>query len=164
MFLKNYTSEVPAGQSIAAIEKILIECGVSGITKQYSPVPGEIAALVFQIEIAEVKAAIRLAPDVRACRDALWKDYVGKDKVSADGSQTISPSQKKKKRHEFDEQAKRTAWRICLNEVEIQMSKIQLQQADFREAFLPYLWDGKETVWNRIKNSSSGLLLPEKSS
>ncbi len=164
MFLKNYTSEVPASQSIAAIERILIQCGVSGITKQYTPTPGEIASLVFHVEIAGVKCAIRLSPDIRACRDALWKDYVGADKLTADGTQTAYPSQKKKRRHEFDEQAKRTAWKICLNEVEIQMSKIQLQQADFREAFLPYIWDGKETLWQRVKASGAALLLPEKSS
>lgn len=164
MFLKNYTSEVPVTASVARIRKVLIECGVSGITEQFGPQPGTIAAIIFHIEVGGQQCRIRLAPEVEKCRNALWKDYVGTDKLELDGTMVARPSKKKKCRKDFDQQAARTAWRLVQEEVEIQMSKIQLGQADFRQAFLAQIWDGTQTVWQRLEERNFAGLLPSKAS
>lgn len=46
--------------------------------------------------------------------------------------------------------------------VEVQMSMIQMQQANFREVFLPYLWDGKRSFYQMVEESGFAGLLPEK--
>jgi hypothetical protein len=42
------------------------------------------------------------------------------------------------------------------------MSMIQMKQADFRQVFLPYVWDGERTYYQALKESGFRALLPEK--
>lgn len=168
MFLKNYTSEVPVSQTIYRIEQVLIKCGVSGITKEYGPVAGSIIAICFQIKLDGVKEiSIRLPVDKERALDALWLNYADGDKLSEDGKAIAyhyGRSQKKKRRADFAMQSERTAWKIVQDWVEVQMSMIQMKQADFVEVFLPYVWDGRSTVYSRLKESGFRALLPEHSS
>lgn len=164
MFLKNYTSEVPVTQTIHRIEQVLIKCGVSGITKEYGP-SGETIAIRFHIkpgaEIPEM--TIRLPADRDKALDALWLDYVGGDKLNAKGDAIDGwGSRKKKRKQDFAQQAERTAWKIVQDWIEVQMSMIQMKQAEYPEVFLPYVWDGRTTVYQRIKESGFRNLLPEK--
>ncbi len=163
-FLKNYTSAVPVSQTIHRIEDVLIRCGVSGITKEYYPV-GEVSALRFEITVPETPIVrVRLPVDTDRALDALWLNYVDGDDLSSDGkmvSRYANPH-KKKKRSDFKDQAERTAWKIVQDWVEVQMSMIQMKQADFVEVFLPYVWDGRATVYRRIKDNGYRALLPEK--
>lgn len=165
MFLKNYTSEVPVSQTIYRIEQVLIKCGVSGITKEYTSTNGEIGAISFQIEAPTGKLTIRLPADKDKAQDALWLDYVGDDKgyLSKDGK-TVSGygCLKKKKRADFSDQASRTAWKIIQDWVEVQMSMIQLKQADTLQVFLPYVFDGKQTFYQALQASKFRGMLPEK--
>lgn len=164
MFLKNYTSEVPVSQTIHRIEQVLIKCGVSGITKEYIGTSGEIGAVSFQIEAPSGKITIRLPADKQKAHDALWLAYVDGDKLSDDGNSVRWPSQKKKRKIEFAEQAARTAWKIVQDWVEVQMSMIQLKQADTMQVFLPYVWDGQRTYYEALRESQFKGLLPEKTS
>lgn len=81
--------------------------------------------------------------------DALWLDYVGDDKLDEKGRFAKWNCRKKKKRADFAQQAERTAWKIVQDWVEVQMSMIQTRQADFEEVFMPYLFDGKQTIYQR---------------
>lgn len=163
MFLKNYTSEVPVSQTIYRIEQVLIKCGVSGIMKEYTGTNGEIAAITFQIEAPASKITIRLPADKEKALDALWLDYVDGDKLNAKGDAVDHyGSRKKKRRVDFAEQSARTAWKIVQDWIEVQMSMIQMRQADTLQVFLPYVFDGKRTYYQALQESNFRGLLPEK--
>lgn len=167
MFLKNYTSDVPVSQTIYRIEQVLIKCGVTGITKEYGT-NAEISAIHFHIKLEADKApiTIRLPADKEAAHQALWLDYVGADtdKLAKDGNsiQRWSGSNKKKTKAHFRDQAERTAWKLMQDWVEVQLSMIQMKQADFVQVFLPYVWDGKQTFYTALKDRGFRGLLPEK--
>lgn len=160
MFLKNYTSNVPVSQTIARIEKVLIQCGVSGIMKEYG-LNQKVVAVTFQIGRNGEKQTIRLPADEAKAWDALWRDYAGSD-ITADGKSVIWSSRKSKRPQDFAEQAERTAWKIVQDWVEVQMSMIQLQQADMLQVFLPYIYDGRRTYYQALKESNFAGLLQEK--
>lgn len=168
MFLKNYTSNVPVTETIHRIEKVLIRCGVSAIAKQYVGTSGEIEAITFQIETANGQLPIRIPVNEKAALDALWADYVNGDALTPDGNAlawTIGRGQKKKKRADFVEQAKRTAWKIMQDWVEVQMSVIQMKQADTLQVFLPYVMvNRKQNYYQQLQESRFAGLLPEKAS
>lgn len=161
MFLKNYTSDVPVSQTIYRIEQVLLKCGVSGIAKDYGP-NQKIIAITFKIPAPSGECFIRIPVNEQHAIDALWLDYVGGDKLSNDGNSVYWNSRKKKTKKDFVEQGERTAWKIMQDWVEVQMSMIQMKQADTLEVFLPYIWDGKQTVYNRVKDSGYRALLPER--
>ena len=56
------------------------------------------------------------------------------------------------------EQAARTAWKLMQDWVEIQLSLIQMRQAEFLQVFLPYVWDGRETFYSQLKGQGFKLL------
>jgi hypothetical protein len=164
-FLKNYTSNVPVHQTIHRIEQVLIQCGVSGITKEYAP-DASVAAITFHIAIADGRPmTIRLPVDTEKAQDALWKDYVGTDKLEPSGEELSWQSKKRKKRSDFSEQAKRTAWKIIQDWIEVQMSMIQMNQAQTDQVFMPYavMGDGT-TFYQAIKRDGFRAMLAEKSS
>lgn len=154
MFLKNYTSNVPVHQTISEIERILISCGVQGITKAYSPT-GEVNAVIFHIEVGDSNMTVRLPADKDKCQDALWKAY--------DEAHPKKFRSDRKTRDDFAQQAERTAWRLQLDWVAVQMSFIQMNQADFRQVFMAYLYDTKTktTVYDRVLAGGFKTLLLE---
>jgi hypothetical protein len=155
MFLKNYTSGVPVSQTIYRIEQVLIRCGVSGITKEYSPT-GEVVAVVFHIALTGAKPVpVRLPADVSAATDAFWADYCETHKTEW---------KRKKKRSDFADQAARTAWKIAQDWIEVEMSRIQMRQGEPLEIFMSYVWDGNrgQTYYAALKESQFKGLLPEK--
>lgn len=158
MNIKNYTSDVPASKTIWVIQTLLIEAKVNGITMEYGP-SGEVVALLFHINLDRVYS-IRLTANVDAVQDSLWKDYAGTDKISDDGQYLVWCARKKKKRADFREQAERTAWKLQQDWVQVQLSLLILQKVDFLQVFMAYLWDGKQTFYNRIKGTNF-LALPE---
>ena len=48
-------------------------------------------------------------------------------------------------------QAARTAWKLVQDWVEIQMAMVKMQQAELTQVFLPYMWDGKQTLYMAYK-------------
>lgn len=164
MFLKNYTSNVPVAVTVSNIERTLIKCGVSGITKEYGQTPGDIISLIFHISTAPnlPKFTIRIPVDKKLALDALWLDYVDGEKMNAAGTELQWNSRKKKKRADFVQQAERTAWKIMQDWIEVQMSMIQMRQAEFVEVFMPYIYDGKQTVYQRVKDGGLNLMLNDK--
>jgi hypothetical protein len=164
MFLKNYTSDVPVSQTIYRIEQVLIKGGVSWIEKEYAPT-GKVLAITFKIEIeAGLPMRVRLPVNEEQALQALWLNYVDGDKLDSTGEALHWPKNKKKVKSDFKDQAERTAWKIVQDWVEVQMSMIQMKQADFREVFLPYFWDGKRSFFSMVEEQGFKALLPEKSS
>ncbi len=151
MKLKCYTSNVHPNDSIAAMERILIAAGVTGIAKDYGE-DRAISAITFKINFDSAVRVVRIPAKVKEATDAFWKEY-----------EDAHPKEwlRQKSRADFEQQGARTAWRIALNWLEIQLSMIQLQQADFEQVFLGYLWDGQKTSYDRIKENGYRALLPE---
>ena len=161
MFLKNYTSGVPVAQTLARIEKVLIRCGVQGITKEYLGTNGLVTALMFHLEIpGQPAATVRLAPKIEAAQRSLWVNYAGSD-LQPDGKLKWN-SQKRQTLKDFAEQAERTAWRLVQDRVEIEMSLIELKQRDVVQAFMADVWDGSQTFYESLRASNFRGLLPEK--
>ncbi len=159
MFLKNYTSNVPVSQTIFRIEQVLIKCGVLGIAKEYTGTDGQVSAITFRISDNGKEFTVRLPADIEKAQDALWMNYADGDKLSEDGKSLHWNSRKKLTRKNFSEQAGKTAWKIIQDWVEVQMSMIQMRQAESMEVFLPYIMDGKQSVFQLVKSSGYRALL-----
>lgn len=160
MFLKNYTSDVPVSESIRRIETVLLKCGVTGIMKEYAA-NQKIVAITFRVTDASDRSwMIRIPAKEKEAVDALFLDYAAGDPISKDGRLLGTWTQRKKKqRKDFVSQGERTAWRIMKDWVEVQMSMIQLKQADVMEVFLPYVFDGRRTYYQSLSESNyAGLL------
>jgi len=164
--LKNYTSDVPVLRSLAEIDGLLIAAGVSNISKEFAPSPpGKVAAVRFTILFPGQKAVtIRLPANEEGALNVLWRDYVGTEKLSADGQsvQRYDMRRFSKTKGDFKEQAGRVAWRIIKDWLAIELSRMRMQEADVREVFLSYVWDGKQTLFERIKADNFLALGPGK--
>lgn len=150
MNLKNYTSNVPAHTTIAYIEQYLAECGVLNVSKDYDA-SRQPVSLTFEIMDGAHKFKVRLPAKVADVHKHLWKEYV------------TTHTRPKKTEKDFAEQAARTAWAIQRDWVQIQMTLIVLKQARPLEVFLAYVWDGKQTVFQRLDGGGMRNLLPERS-
>lgn len=152
MTLKNYTSGIDAGITVARIEQLLVSAGADGIQKLYKN--GKISSLIFKIQFSpsESPIAIRLPANAEACLELFWKEYI---KSSRRG---------RKSKDDFLEQADRTAWKLMRDWVEIQISLIHLKQVEFLQVFLPYVIasaDGR-TYYETLRESGFKALLPDK--
>lgn len=163
MFLKNYTSECSEHETVHRIEKVLIKCGATGITKEYANTEGEIGAMTFKIMTPSGQVSIRLPVNKEHCLDALWLDYADGDKLTTDGKAIQWNGRKRKMKKDFVAQAGRTAWKIVQDWVEVQMSMIELKQAETLQVFLPYVMvDEQTSYYKMIQKQHFAGLLPEK--
>ncbi len=147
--MKNYTSEVPPEKSIAMIEKILIKGGARQISKEYTG-NGDVVAISFSIANPETGAPvyIRLPADGEgafAILSGMRKDF-----------KWYTANQKAAVR----QQAERTAWRLTWDWVAVQLSLIEMRQADLLQVFLPYIivGSGGMTFYKSLQASRVGML------
>jgi hypothetical protein len=162
MFLKNYTSDVSPHITIGRIKQLLVRVGCSSISEIYGP-QSEIEALMFTIQVpgAARPMVIRIPSNIEGALNALWLDYADGNSLSTDGTEVWGGSgHKKKKKKSFQDQAQRTAWRLAQDWIEVQISMIQMQQADILQVFLPYAWDGKQTYYDKLKGGGFKALMP----
>jgi len=144
MKLKNYTSNVPESRTIARIEECLAEAGATGISKDYKE--GRLLALTFRVSLPSGRSmSIRLPANSDGVFTAMMKG-VKRPRSSTAGK--------------IREQAGKTAWKLMQDWVEVQLSLIHMQQADFVQVFLPYVWDGKSTFYEQLK-AKNFLALPQ---
>ena len=141
--IKNYTSGVPVSRTLERIEAALVRGGATGISKDYKA--GLLEAVCFTTTNPGdgQRIAVRLPANsdgvYNALRQAVKKPRKG----------TLE---------KLRDQANRTAWKLMQDWVEIQMSLIAMQQADFLQVFLPYVWDGKRTFYTALKDGGFKLL------
>lgn len=137
MNLKNYTSSVPVGRTIARIEELLAAAGASNISKQYRD--GKLSTLTFSIETPNGKEiTFRMPADSARVFDFMWKEI---SRPRAGTKQALQ------------EQAERTAWKLLQDSLEVEISRLKLQQVEPLQIFLPYVWDGEKTFYERLKGS-----------
>lgn len=143
--LKNYTSTVPASTSMATIEKVLVEAGATDISKKYEN--QVCVAIRFRMMVNLHPLFFELPARVESCFEVLWKEV---KRPQADTKLKIR------------QQAERTSWKIISDWVLVQLSMIQLEQAELLQVFLPYAYDPTEdkTYFQKIKDGGFKALLP----
>jgi hypothetical protein len=143
--LKNYTSEVPAITSIGKIEHCLVQAGATDISKKYTD--GVCTSVTFRMIVNQVPVFFQLPAKVDACFKNLWGSMTSRGQNQAD-------------RKKWMTQAERTAWKIICDWVEVQLSMIQLEQAEALQIFLPYVYDPTkdQTFYESLKSTNFKLL------
>jgi hypothetical protein len=140
--MKNYTSSVPVDVTVLRIEKDLVKYGATHVAKEYKD--GEVAGLSFQIRLPtgkEVRVQLPANPD------AVFKVF-SKDRFLS----TVAE-------RNLRAQARRTSWRIMQDLVEIQLSMIEMQQAEFVQIFLPYImFDVHRTFYEVVRGGDYKML------
>jgi len=147
--LVNYTSEVPSSRSIADIETLLMEHGALSINK--SAKNGKVDALAFSIPVNGAIANILLPANVQAVYSVLVKER------ESHATRPISISAAAS----LIAQAERTAWRIQLDWVRVQLSLVRMKQVELLQIFLPYVIDATgQTFYSQLKSRRYAGLLP----
>lgn len=130
--IRNYTSGVPVDRSVSQIEAKLVAAGATNIVKMYEN--QQLAGLVFDLNADGKSFPIRLPARVEQVHEALdSRDFA---------------------------QSQRTAWKIMLDWIDLQLTLIQLNQAEPLEIFMPYIYDGrsKQTVYELMKANEFKML------
>lgn len=132
MNIKNYTTTVDYTKSIDAIKKLLIDFGAHSVFEKYEN--KEISGIAFVIPIDNKSMTFQLPARINEIQNHLIKTRrMGKD-------------------YAF-KQAQKTAWKLIHEWVQIQLTMIMLNQAEPLELFFPYLTDGFQTFYEKIKSN-----------
>jgi len=141
--IKNYTSMVSASKSVQHIEDRLIAAGAKTVVKMAEK--GKLVGVAFVIFVNNRDMSFRLPARIDRVEERLKKEI--------------------KKLHEgtldrIAAQAERTAWRLLSDWIDVQMSLIELDQAEFIEVFMPYLYDHlkDQTFFERMKSQNFSML------
>jgi hypothetical protein len=132
MNIKNYTSQAEASNSIAKIKSLLIDAHARDIIERYNN--GVCIGLAFVIPLYNRHFTFELPVRHKEVSDYLRKHKNMSEKVA-------------------NEQALRTAWALLRDWVQIQLTMIYLEQAEPLELFFPYLTDGQQTYYEKIKSN-----------
>lgn len=124
MNLRNYTSTVPVEKSVAAIERLLAEAGATHIIRTYAE--KRLTGFIFALAVAGKSITFKLPANPAAVKNILAKEM----KRPRAGTLKL-----------LQEQSERTAWKLLHEWVAIQISLIQMGQADAVQVFLPYVYD-----------------------
>lgn len=143
MKLKNYTSNVAVEKSIFQIETMLVKAGATHIAKFYDN--QRTAGFIFQIPIEDKNLTFKLPANPLAVKRIM------EGEVRRPRKGTMN---------KVWDQAERTAWRILADWVHLQVTMIQMEQAESIQIFLPYIYDGKtdQTLFEKVKNNNFKLL------
>ena len=148
--MKNYTSKVPAAQSIMNIERELVSIGANRIVKDYDEHSkvNSIAFVYHDPSSGEVMS-FQLPANVYSTWQVMSKE-----------KSTSTKAANKK----MMDQAERTAWKNVHDWVRAQVVLIQLRQVEFMQVFLPFALvniDHGTTVYDVLKGRElSNLLNP----
>ena len=161
--IKNYTSNQDPELSVARIEEMLIELGASHISKEYSG-DKEIIGISFMIKnpVAAGRLGIRVPANIDKVLAVLDRHSAPRGRLDA--------RQKDQRTKRLNAQARRTAWKLVHDWVEIQLALITMEQCDaarfpqfdptvafgpaeLMEVFLPYLWNGRGSYYEGLKEN-----------
>jgi hypothetical protein len=149
MKLKNYTSGVPAERNMQNIETMLTQFGASHISKTINTDKKEVDGFYFQIFIGGIPMSFRLPVEVDAVQKLMEAEMrrlteAGREKVKA--------------------QARRTAWALLRDWTHIQLSMVQMRQAETVQIFLPFICvpNSNQTFFERLKENGFKLLTEAK--
>ncbi len=133
MAIKNYTTKIDCYQSIGEIQGVLAKNGARKIMIDYDNT-GLPVGIAFAIQTQQQIQAFILPANIDGVMSVFKKQNLKAD----------------------IEQVKRTAWRNVRDWIMAQMAFIESGNVQMDEIFLPYLSDGKKTLYQAYK---SGQLL-----
>lgn len=131
--LKNKETEVSAEKSILRIEELLTSFGANAVMKEYSG-DGKVRSLSFKLE----EKAYKLPVNKEGVYKVLFQN--SKQTYRVDGEKNRG------------ERAYRVAWRILKDWLHSQLSITASGQAQPEEVLLPYMFDGKKTLYQAYKD------------
>jgi len=144
MPIKNYTTSIPVEKTVMQIERILAKHGATGILKEYDD-EGRISAVSFNANIGVGQnIAFRLPMKLRAMLNITNK-LVKEKKLS------------QKYRNDMDK-AMMIGWRIIKDWIDSQIALIEIEMCDIAEVFLPYAYNGTNTLYDLFKENGFKLL------
>jgi len=132
--IKNYTSKVPVETTIIEVEQILIAFGANKIMKEYFG-DGRIKLICFNIG----KEAYKLPANAGGVEEMM--------RTNRNLYSQVSPKN-------LEEQSERVAWRLIKDWLHSQLSLIATKQAMPDQVLLPYLYDGKRTLYEAYKEGT----------
>jgi hypothetical protein len=141
--MRNYTSTVPAEKSVSNIEKRLVGSGATNIVKTYEN--GILGGLYFTIRHNKSDLPFKMPARVAQVHERLLSN------IRRPHKNTVKKLQA---------QSERTAWKLLSEWVDIQLTLVELGQADLAEIFLPYVYDHKlkKTLYEKISSGDLKLL------
>lgn len=141
--LKNYTTGVPADKSIMQIEKFLTEFQATAIMKEYTS-DGKVRIICFKLNDIPYKLPL----NIDGVKNALFQSNRRTSRVNGTKNR--------------EERAYRVACRILKDWIHSQLSLILSGQAQPDEIMLPYIYDGKKTLYDAYREKElSKFILPE---
>lgn len=126
--LKNYSTSIAAEKSILEIEQLLSQFGASAVMKEFL-LDGRVKSLAFKLN----DKSFKLPANIEGVKNVLFSG-----KRERHGRNTMSNR---------DEQSYRVAWRVLRDWIHSQLSVIASGQAQPEEMLLPFMFDGKRTLY-----------------
>jgi hypothetical protein len=130
--IRNYTTGISADKSIGEIERMLADFGASHIMKEYAG-DGTVRSLAFRLTEKSYKLPCN--------REGVFQVMFGDKRYSGRKNAT--------KNREV--QSLNTSWRLLHDWIHAQLSIVKSGQAKVDEVMLPYMWDGKRTLYESYK-------------
>jgi hypothetical protein len=126
------TTTVPAEKSVLEIKMELMKIGVQRVYEEYSQ--GKISSIVFSLDAGDGRPLdVNIPVNVESIFLLLQDEHKSKQR-----RRTARP-----KDEALLAQAHRTAWRMAVQRIKLQMADIMVGQMDALEVFLPYvMWKG----------------------
>jgi hypothetical protein len=141
--IKNYSSEVSASNSISMLENVLIKAGCEEIKKIYKDKMA--SGIFFVLPVANMK----LTFNMEAKTDRVYEKMIATYTNYPNATQRAATLK----------QAERCAWKNLFELVQLQLDMISLDQVEVMQVLLPYLTDGSQTFYEKIKENNFKLLL-----
>jgi len=132
MPIKNYTTKIPATQTVGEIQGILAAHGARQIMIDYAD-GGRVDAIAFAIDTPMGRRGFRLPGRVEPVMRTLEKQRVKTDR----------------------DHAERVAWRIVKDWVDAQMAILESEQVSMDEIFLPYMVNETgQTLYQMVQSNT----------
>lgn len=139
MPIKNYTTSIPAVQTVGEIQGILAAHGARKVMLDYGD-NGTVTAITFALDCGDVKQAYRLEARPHGVLAAM-----AKSKTKCDGVQ-----------------AEKIAWRNVKDWIAAQVALVETEQATMDELFLPNIvGHNDQTLYEAYKSGHFTPLLAE---
>ena len=150
----NYTTTIPAAQTVGECQSILAKAGASSVALEYSG--GEPRGLSFRLDTPHGRRDFTLPVNVDGMHQVLIKaEHNGQFATSKGGSRSHTG----RGSYTSPEHAARVAWRVVKDWLEANLALIAAQMASLDEVMLPYLHvDGERTLWQAYREREQAAL------